>query len=119
MMGRFTEYKVNEWLSDLEFCWLALHYDNPETSGAYASEIFGGSYARQLVNFEAPDNRAIFNINDVLFQGLPAVRISYFCGWDAEYNGNCIFSEALEQPITLALGKPLSIPAGTIALSID
>lgn len=118
-MGMFMEYKVHEWLGELKFCWLALHYDNPVISGAYASEIFGGSYSRQLINFAAPDNRAIFSINDVLFPGLPAVKITHICGWDVEFNGNCLFYEALDNPINMTLGKSFSVPAGTLALSMD
>lgn len=118
-MGRFSDYQVNEWLSGIGSFWMSLHYDNPETAGAYASEIFGGSYSRQACQLGTSDNRAVYVLNNVLFAGLPAMRITHIAGWDAEFNGNYILSDALENPISMALGKPLSIPGGTVALSMD
>lgn len=118
-MGRFSDYQVNEWLSDIGSFWLSLHYDAPETAGAYASEIFGGSYSRQKCQLGSAENRSVYVLNNVLFTGLPAIRITHVAGWDAEFNGNYILSDDLPSPINMALGKPLSIPGGTIALSMD
>lgn len=52
--GRFSDYQVGVWLRGIGDIWLALHYDNPEIAGAYASEVFGGSYERQRISFGPP-----------------------------------------------------------------
>jgi hypothetical protein len=70
--GTFSDYQVNNWLKDYAHCWVALHYDNPDIAGAYASEIFGGSYVRAAASFSDPTNRVTWNVTQAHFTGLPA-----------------------------------------------
>ena len=48
MTGRISDYRAHKWLGQLTSgFYLAVHHDNPDVAGAYASEVFGGGYARQ------------------------------------------------------------------------
>lgn len=115
--GKFSDYRVNRWLNEIEDCWLALHFDNPDVAGAYASEVFGGSYTRMKCKMSSASNRGIYSLDSVLFTGLPAVGITHIAGWDAQYNGNLEWSAPLANPVKIPLGKTYSVPAGVIALS--
>lgn len=117
--GVFSNYQVEQWLSDVQDGWLGLAYDNPEVAGAYASEIFGGSYTRQLYSMTSPSSRGMLLLNDIMYTALPAVEVTYLVGWDAQYNGNYLWSAPLEEPYRVIEGRNLSIPAGTIGLSHD
>lgn len=117
MAGRFSDYRVEKWLDDLSVVWIAAHYDNPDVAGAYASEVFGGSYARVRCPMTQTANRAVFNLQPINILGLPAVTVTHIAGWDNQINGNMEFSIALPSPVRVVAGKSLPIPANTIALS--
>ena len=118
-IGRFADRRVGIWLEELESVWLGLAYDNPDLAGAYASEVFGGSYTRQLVALTLAENRAVFNVTPVLFTGLPAVRVTHIVGWDAQYNGNYEFQIPIDNPVHLPTGASFPIPEGYLALSFS
>lgn len=116
--GLFTDYRVNLWLGDLTALWLGLHFADPNISGAYASEVFGGSYIRVLANFSTPDSRVIFNNDDVTFTGMPAVRVTHVAGWNKQYNGDMEFSVALPESKVIQAGKKFQIASATLAISL-
>lgn len=117
-IGAFSPYQIHQWLDDARTGWLALHYEDPRTAGAYASEVFGGSYARLAYEMTQPTDLGMFLSNDLLFNGLPAVTITHVAGWDDQNNGNYLWSAPLPQPRKVFSGKSLSLPAGTIGLSM-
>lgn len=116
--GSFSDYRVHKWLTDMGTIWVALHYDDPTIAGAYASEVFGGSYQRVRVEFSEPVNRVIFNSQDVTFKGLPTIRITHLVGWDNQYSGNMEFSVPLPEAINVLAGKSFRIPTETLAISL-
>ena len=115
----FTDYRVHLWLAEFTNVWLSLHYDNPDVAGAYASELFSGSYTRMKVSLGQPSNRGVFVISDVTFIGLPATRITHLGGWDAQFNGNLEFSCALPNTLTALAGASKTFSANSIVLSMD
>lgn len=117
MPGRFSDHRVELWLNELSTIWLAAHYDNPDVAGAYASEVFGGSYARVMCPLTQSSNRVVYNLNPVTILGLPAVTVTHIAGWDTQINGNMEFSIPLPSPVRVLAGKSLPIPASAIALS--
>lgn len=119
MAGRISDFLAEEWLRDLDTCWVALHTDDPYVSGAYASEVFGGGYTRQQTHFTAPDGRTIWNINPITFTGLPTVTITHLAIWDADSNGNYLASIALDTPVKITAGKQLTYADHIIAISLD
>lgn len=116
--GTFSDYRVAKWLADLDTVWVGLHYADPVTAGAYASEVFGGSYGRRKANFSEPDNRVVFNENTLVFKGLPTVKITHIGGWDSHYNGNLEFSIPLLTPTTVMAGRSYEILANQLAISL-
>jgi len=119
MTGRISDYLTGKWLADLSTCWVALHTDNPDIAGAYASEVFGGGYGRQIGQFSFPDSRATWNTNAISFAGLPAVTLTHLCGWDSTVNGNLLWSIALDTPIRVIAGRGVSWAPETFAISLD
>lgn len=117
-IGPFSDYLIEQMLRLAQNGWLGLAYDNPEIAGAYASEVFGGSYTRIEYALTAPSSKGMLLLNDVKFDGLPAVSVAYVTGWDAQYNGNYLWSAPLPSPRGVLAGKSLSIPAGSIGLSM-
>lgn len=116
--GVFTDYRVEKWLVDLQSLWISLHYDDPSTAGAYASEVFGGSYTRVRANFSDPIGRVIFNETDVLFRGLPTVKITHVGAWDAQYNGNLEFSVPLPKAVSVMAGKSFQLSSEQLGISL-
>jgi hypothetical protein len=119
MAGRFSDYQVNKWLDDFNKVWVAAHFDNPDVAGAYASEVFGGSYARLQVVMDQSTNRVVYNTADFSIKGLPAVTVTHLAGWDVQINGNLLFSVELPAPMRIAAGKSLDVKKQTIALSFS
>lgn len=119
MTGRISDYRAHKWLDELGTGYLALHHDNPDVAGAYASEVFGGGYARQLVTFTSANNRAIFTMSAVLWAGLPGVTVTHIALWDSLINGNYEGCIGLLTPERVLPGKSISYAAGQIAFSLD
>jgi hypothetical protein len=117
-VGGFSDYRANKWLTQLSTVWIGLHYADPNISGAYASEVFGGSYARKKVTFTAPDARVMFNGESIVFKGLPSVRLTHIAGWDKQYNGNMEFYIPLTSQVTILAGKGFTIDADQLAINI-
>ena len=118
-MSSFTDYQIGQFLAQLDNCYLGLHYADPDLAGAYASELFGGSYERGYTDFSGPSNRGITNLNAQLFAGLPTVTLTHLGGWDAKTKGNMIFSIALTPPVRVKEGGTFSIPSGALVASFD
>jgi len=116
--GMFSDYRVEKWLDELSSVWFSLHYDDPQTAGDYASEIFGGSYARVKGEMTEATGRVIFNSSDILFKGLPTVVITHIGGWNTKYNGDLEFSLPLPEPVRVLAGKQFLITGGELALNL-
>lgn len=119
MSGRVSDYLVQKWLTTIQSGWLALHHDNPDVAGAYASEVFGGGYSRVKVQFGAPNNRAIFNVGAVKWTGLPAVTVTHVALWDVQLNGNFLVAFEMETAVRVLAGKSISYASQEIAISLD
>jgi hypothetical protein len=116
--GNFSDYRANKWLDQIGSLWIALHYADPSISGAYASEVFGGSYTRVKAEFSDADNRSIFNTSSIIFRGMPNVNITFIGGWDAHYNGNLELYIPLATPAIVQAGKTYTIDASMLAISL-
>ena len=118
--GRISDYRAEKWLGELvEGYYVGLHHDNPDVAGAYASEVFGGGYTRQVVQFTTPNNRAIFNLTALQWNGLPGVTITHLALWDSLINGNFEASIELDLPVRVLPGRSLGYPASVLAFSLD
>lgn len=113
-----NEY-VGKILDDIrDGCWIAAHFDNPSLAGAYASECAGGGYSRQIATFTEPASRTIWVTNPILFTGMLRTRVTHICGWNAQREGDLMFTAELGNPVNVADGGGFQIVAGDIAVSI-
>lgn len=118
MTGRVTDFQAEAWLSSLGPAWFGLHHDNPVLAGAYASEVFGGGYARARSELSAPSNRSTWNLERLVYHSMPSVVVTHIGLWNAEVNGDLLVSIALDEPVNIVLSKTFSIPEREIAVSI-
>jgi hypothetical protein len=118
--GRISDYLAEKWLSEIVTGhFVALHHDNPDVAGAYASEVVGGGYARQPIQFVPPNNRAIFNLTAIQWNGLPGVTVTHLALWDALINGNYTASIELDIAVRVLPGRSLGYGASVLAFSLD
>lgn len=98
MAGEFSTYTKNAILNALLNAtsfglagdpYVSLHTANPGLTGA--SEVTGGSYARQQASFGAASAGAAANSGAVSFTGMPAAVITYIGLWDASSGGNFLW----------------------------
>lgn len=115
----FSDYLVEKWLGDFSTCFVALHYDDPRTAGAYASEVWGGAYARCRATFSLPGNRVTWNSTVLHFAGLPGTLITHLAIWDVEVNGNFMASGVVPNgPVRVAPGGRYDLGVNQFAVSI-
>lgn len=118
MAGRLTDFLVEKWLGELSPAWFGLHHSNPDVSGNYASEVFGGGYTRAQSHLSLPTNRATWNTDVISFRSMPSGVITHIGLWDASTRGNLLVSIELEQHINVVNSKTLSFAARDIAISL-
>lgn len=119
MLGGFTDYKVEQWLAEDPGYWVSLHFSHPVVTGAYASELFGGSYGRVYLTFSTPNSRAVYATEDAKWEGLPHARITHIGGWNQQYSGDLEWWAELDTAKVIVEGRGFTLPAGMIALSMS
>jgi hypothetical protein len=70
--------------------YVSLHTADPGETGA--SEVAGGSYARQAASFGAASGGQVQNDAILDFAGMPATTVVGFGIWDAASAGNCLWT---------------------------
>lgn len=116
----FTAFTLGKALQDIkDECWVALHFDDPELAGAYASEINGGGYDRRPANFGEITNNHMWVTNNLRWEGLTLNLVAYLGGWDKHHNGNLQWTSELQPPQRILEGKGFVVPSDTIALSFS
>lgn len=117
--GIFSDYQVEKWLKELNNCYAALHFDNPQVASAYASEVFGGSYVRKKMAMTDPSARSTWNIAALSWTGLPQVLLTHIGFWDLSVNGNLLGSAPLAEVKRILNGGTYAIGATQLALSFQ
>ena len=115
---------ANAWLNTLRNVavsyaqiYVSLHTADPGNTGA--NEVTGGSYARQLVTFNAPANSSMSNSADLVFSDMPEVTVTHVGLWTAASGGTFLWGGPLTTSRTLQAGDALVIAAGNLTLSIS
>jgi hypothetical protein len=97
---------------------MSLHTAAPGLTGA--NEITGNAYARQAVAFGASAAGVVLNNSTPTF---PAPTPSnwgtatHFALWDAVSGGNCLYGDALNNPVATSVGVPVNIPIGSLSVA--
>lgn len=96
----------------------SLHTADPGETGA--SEVTGGSYARQLMEMDAAHatNGTTQNTNTEDFTLMPAVTVTHVAFWDASSAGNCLWSGALSASKVVNSGDTFRIVAGALVVTL-
>lgn len=97
--------------------YVSLHTADPGATGA--SEVSGGSYARQAVTFAAPSGGTASNSGVLNFTGMPAVTVTHISLWDASTAGTFHQSGALTSSVVVASGNTLQFAAGAITFQVS
>lgn len=91
--------------------WVSLHTGDPGTTGA--SEVAGGSYARQQAAFPASSSGSLANSAAIEFT-LPAAVVTHVGFWSAVSGGNFIKGGALDASKTFLSGEVGRFAAGAL-----
>lgn len=99
--------------------WVALHVADPGPDGTAATEIAGGSYARQEATWTAAASRTSANDDVIGFEDMPVCTLTHASVW-AEILGEQRIIAWAEFPaaISVGLSDRVEIPAGEFVVSI-
>jgi hypothetical protein len=111
---------IHAWLRCLsDNAWCALHYEDPALNGQNRGEIFGGGYVRRKLEFSAPANRTIWQVERVKFIGLNPNRLTHFGIWNHKQGGKLKAWGILpDGGALIAQGQGYVLPEGSIAVSL-
>jgi hypothetical protein len=98
--------------------YMALHTANPGETGT-SNEVTGGSYARQVVAFNAASGGQSVSNGAVNFASMPAVTVTHFSIFDAVSGGNPLFNGPLSASQTVSAGATLAFAAGQVIITCD
>lgn len=97
--------------------YISLHTADPGETGA--SEVTGGSYARQSASFGAAADGAVANDVAIEFTLMPAETITHVGVWDADTAGNFLWGGALAASKTTNAGDTFQIAIGDLDVTLD
>lgn len=92
--------------------YLSLHTANPTDSGA--SEVAGGSYARQAVSFDAAAAGHTQNTGAVTFAGMPSTTVTHWAVWSAVTGGVLLGYDALTASKSPSAGDSINFAIGEL-----
>lgn len=97
--------------------YVKLHTGDPGENG---TSNVAGETTRKAASFGAASGGVCTSDADVNWTSVStAETISHVSFWDASTNGNCLGSGALTASKTVAVGDTLSIPSGSLTLTIS
>lgn len=96
--------------------YVSLHTADPGNTGA--SEVTGGSYARQTITFSAASNKTTTNIADVTFANMPATTVTHVGIFSAVSGGTFWWGSALDTQRTTTAGDTFKINAGDFDVAL-
>ena len=97
--------------------YLSLHTADPGTTGA--SEVSGGSYARQQVALDPAAAKRTSNTAAESFTDMPAATVTHVGLWTASSAGTFILGGALTSSQSVAAGNTFTIAAGDLDIDLD
>ncbi len=97
--------------------YVSLHTADPGEAGA--SEVVGGSYAREQAPFDAAAAGATSNSGNIDFISMPAVTITHIGIWDALNGGNFLWGGSATVEKALALLDTYRIPTGDLDVTLN
>lgn len=93
---------------------VSLHTATPGTTGA--SEVTGGSYARQSVGYAAASGNACALTGTVSFTAMPSATVTHIGLWDSNATPKFIQGGALSGSVVVGVGSTFQLTAATNSL---
>lgn len=120
-LSNYTENAIlDKVLRNVDFTvttvYVSLHTADPGETGA--SEVSGGSYARQTGTFTAATNGTSETTANLSFTNMPAVTVTHVGLWDASVGGNFLAGGALTSSRVVSNGQTIQIDSGDLTVSI-
>ncbi len=97
--------------------YISLHTADPGETGA--SEVSGGSYARQSGTFIAASGGTLDNDAIMDFTDMPAVTVTHMGVWDAASGGNFLWGGVLVASKTVNAGDTFRFPVGNLDINLN
>ena len=97
--------------------YLGVNTADPGTTGA--SEVTGGSYARQSETFGTPSNGSVSNTNAISVSIPSGTTCAYVSHWSASTAGTYGVGAALSSSVTFNTAGTLTFAAGADSISIS
>jgi hypothetical protein len=104
--------------------WYAsLHFANPSIDDPTATEVLGGSYTRQRIFWQTPNETsgpAVLVTSQLLkWSGIAATTLNYVGIFDHPTDGNLLFRIPLSTPVLIANNGAWSIEAGELFIAMS
>lgn len=96
--------------------YVSLHTGDPGATGA--SEVTGGSYARQQVTLSSASGKASANTGALTFTVMPAATITHVGIWTLVSGGAFEIGGALVAPKTTNAGDTFQLPVGDLDVAL-
>ena len=123
MAGRFSSYLSTPWMDMVETIpkWLSVVSADPFATGnPYTAEIIAPTLTRRLSTWTRTGPGILTLTGAIDFAGLlPGAHVAGVAGWDAEVNGNLLFSDMLDAPVDFPSGGIYVLAANEYIVGID
>lgn len=103
-------------LTGITNVYISLHTADPGLTGA--SEVTGGSYARQLASFETAASKASQTDAVIEFAGMPTATITHIGIWDAASAGNFLWGGVNSGSQSVSAGNTFRLASGALDVSL-
>jgi hypothetical protein len=108
---------LQQWFLDND-AYLSLHTYAPGVLGDAGSEVAGGGYSRQLVEFTAPGSKMIGNAAKVVFNNMPGCTVTHYGFWTAVSGGNFLLPITRDTPLVVVANQELHLPISDLVLQL-
>lgn len=122
MDGHFSGFQTTAWMDQMEAKdkWMALVSANPLIYDPLTCEIIGGVYTRELGTWVRTAVNMLTMSEELVWHNLvPGTVVAGVVGFDAQFNGNLLFSDMLTTPISYVSGGTYVLPGDQYVIGMD
>lgn len=98
--------------------YVALFTSDPGEAGG-GTEVTGGGYARQPIDFNAASGGSATSDGQVDFSNMPASTVTHMAIYDASTSGNLLYYGVLGSPKTIEAGNTATLADDDLTISED
>lgn len=110
LRNRVLDAVFNAATLNVTTAYLSLHTADPGLTGA--SEVGGGSYARQAITTAAASGGAVANTGVIAFEGMPAVTVTHVGVWSHVSAGDFLYGKNVAAQKTYGAGDRAEVAIG-------